>query len=89
MYVKATIVGIEKGIHARPSAKIVEYAITKPDTDIWIEYPEEGSRASAKSVMDLLMLGVPKNKEVIVKSTGKEEKEVTLHITHIIETFKL
>jgi len=88
MYIKAQEVRIEKGIHARPSAKITEYALSKPNTHIWIEYPKEGTFASAGSVVDILTLCVPFGSTVIIKSEGEEEKEAALHIARIIEDFK-
>jgi len=89
MYVIATIVGIGGGIHARPSAKIVEYVLSLPETHAWIEFPEENSHANADSVLELLMLGVQHGKTVVVKTEGKDEKEVALNIVDILENFQI
>jgi len=89
MYVKATKVLIEKGIHARPSAKIVEYVLSKKETHVWIEYPQKNRQGNADSVLELLMLEVTSGDTVVIKAEGKDEKEVATYISHILETFKV
>jgi len=89
MYVIATSVGIEKGIHARPSARVVEYVLGQEDIRAWIEYPEGNTTARADSVVELLMLGAPYGKTVVVKAEGKHEKEVALYIADILKNFHI
>jgi phosphotransferase system HPr (HPr) family protein len=89
MYVISTTVGIEKGLHARPSAKIVEYVLQKEGTHAWVEFPEERSSASARSIMELLMLGVQHGKTVLVKADGLEEEETALYIVELLKNFKI
>lgn len=59
----------ERGLHARPAAKIVKLADTfTAETTI----SHDGERVSARSIMGLLMLGAGPGVEVEVAATGPD-----------------
>jgi phosphotransferase system HPr (HPr) family protein len=89
MYVASTKVGIQKGLHARPSAKIVELVLSKPNTYAWLEYPDGSAKAEASSMMELLMFQAYNGYDVVVKAKGEEEKDVVLSIIEILQNFKI
>jgi len=60
------------GLHARPAAKVVEEA-SKYRSRIVIEY---GSmRVDAKSILQVLSLGVGENEEIVIRIEGEDEQK--------------
>jgi len=61
----------ETGLHARPAAKFVQKA-SSYDADIRIEI--KGQRGNAKSIMQVMSLGIGKGDEIFIEAEGKDEK---------------
>jgi phosphocarrier protein len=61
------------GIHARPAGMIVD--ITGPaKSDVYIVF--EGTKANAKSILNVMMLAIPLGSEVRFEVDGEDEQEV-------------
>ena len=72
----------EKGIHARPSSEIAKEAL-KYKSEITILY--DGKTASAKDVLQLIMLELFEGTEVEIVAEGEDEKEAVEAIKNLIE----
>jgi phosphocarrier protein HPr len=72
MVTKEIVVINYLGIHARPASMIVKTA-TKFHSDIHIE--KGGTKASAKSIMSVMMLAAAHNTKVIITASGEDEEE--------------
>ncbi|MBR5692742.1 MAG: HPr family phosphocarrier protein [Fibrobacter sp.] len=73
MIAKTLTVTNKLGIHARPAGMIVD--ITGPaKSDVSIVF--EGSKANAKSILNVMMLAIPLGSEVKFEVDGEDEEEV-------------
>lgn len=62
-----------KGLHARATAEFVKTA-DKFKSDISVQN-KDGLTVSGKSIMGILMLGVPLGDEILIKAVGEDAKE--------------
>ena len=60
------------GLHARPAAVLVQQASKHP-CRVSIEYA--GKRADAKSILQVLALGVKDEEELVIRAEGEGEAE--------------
>ena len=73
MIVKTLKVTNKLGVHARPAGVIVD--ITGPaKSDVSIIF--EGSKANAKSILNVMMLAIPLGSEVKFEVDGEDEELV-------------
>ena len=73
MIAKTLTVTNKLGIHARPAGMIVD--ITGPaKSDVSIVF--EGSKANAKSILNVMMLAIPAGSEVKFEIDGEDEEQV-------------
>lgn len=73
MIVKTLTVTNKLGVHARPAGMIVD--ITGPaKSEVSIIF--EGSKANAKSILNVMMLAIPMGSEVRFEANGEDEEEV-------------
>lgn len=63
----------ETGLHARTASLLVN-AVSKFKSIVTVE--KEGQEANLKSLLGLLSLGVLQNDEIVIRASGKDEKEV-------------
>ena len=70
------------GLHARPSAKLVQTSM-KFQSEIYIE--KDGRRVNAKSIMDLLTLAAGTGSLLTLILDGKDENEALNAIVELIE----
>ena len=70
---KKLLVENKNGVHARPSASIVEIT-NKFSSEVTIK--TENGEADAKSIMAILMLRILSGTEVLVVANGPDETEV-------------
>lgn len=73
------------GIHARPSALIVNLC-KKYNSNIEIYYDNEV--ANGKDILDVMSLGVVKNSEILVQIDGNDESELFSELKKLIEIDK-
>jgi phosphotransferase system HPr (HPr) family protein len=82
MLEKTMCVMNETGIHARPAAVLVKVAM-QFDSDIYIY--RGGNEYDAKSIMNVMSMGVRKGQEIHLKVSGPDEREAFQAITTLIE----
>lgn len=78
--IKMTVTS-ENGLHARPASQIVA-ACNNFESEIYIEHGD--NKANAKSIMNLLGLGVKSDDEIIIVADGHDAKEAEQAIADII-----
>ncbi len=71
------------GIHARPAAMIVR-AMQKYDAHIYLIYT--GNRRNAKSVLQILSLGAPKDAEIIAIADGEDAQSALQELEEIFDS---
>lgn len=73
MIEKALVVTNKLGIHARPAGMIVDIT-GRAKSDVSIVF--EGSKANAKSILNVMMLAIPAGSEVKFEIDGEDEDQV-------------
>ena len=73
MIEKTLVVTNKLGIHARPAGMIVDIT-GQAKSDISIEF--DGSKANAKSILNVMMLAIPAGSEVKFEIDGEDEEMV-------------
>jgi len=69
------------GLHARPSAKVVQTA-TKFKSEITLE--KEGLEVNSKSIMGVMMLAAEMGAEITITATGEDEEEAVKAMCEIV-----
>lgn len=69
----------ETGLHARPAAALVQFVKNIPGD---VELIKDGKVANAKSIFNVMSLGISKGMEIAVRVTGEDEEA---HVDKIIE----
>ncbi len=72
IYKKECVVRLPKGIHARPSAKIMD--TVEENNNIFIKRQDNGQIADANGILPILALGIQCNDEIIIY-TDKDSDE--------------
>lgn len=70
------IITNETGIHARPASQIVGFLSKYTNTEI--NFIKDNKKANAKSLLNILTLGLEKDSEITVTVNGENE-EATLN----------
>lgn len=73
-----------QGIHARPSALIVQTA-NKFSSEIRIDNPAAGTSANAKSMMDVMMLVAPFGTDLTIHAEGADAELAVQALVRTIE----
>lgn len=73
------------GLHARPSALMVEIA-SKYDSEITLT--TEGQEVNVKSIMGLMLLAAEKGRKILLKADGEDEEEAIKALQKLIEVDK-
>jgi len=87
MIAKEVVVRSKHGLHARPSAKISEYANRVYPTKVRIVDPKSSTEADARSILTMLTLGLVSGTEARVEAEGPMEREAAEEVARIIEEF--
>lgn len=69
------------GLHARPSAMVVERA-TSFESEIWLE--KQGLKVNAKSIMGIMMLAAEQGSELIITTEGPDEEQALAGMAEIL-----
>ena len=77
MITKIFTVSNKLGIHARPAGMIVDIT-GQAKSDVSIIF--DGSKANAKSILNVMMLAIPVGSEVRFEVDGEDEQEVVLKL---------
>lgn len=72
MVERTVIVNNETGLHARPAAALVQF-VKNFDGDV--ELIKDGKTANAKSIFNVMALGISKGTEITVRINGDNEEE--------------
>ncbi|MCI6157374.1 MAG: HPr family phosphocarrier protein [Peptoniphilaceae bacterium] len=67
------------GLHARPAAALVQFVKNIPGD---VEIIKDGKVANAKSIFNVMSLGISKGTEITVRVTGENAEE---HVNQIVE----
>lgn len=68
------------GVHARPAGLIVDIT-GRAKSDVFIEY--DGTRANAKSILNIMMLAVTPDSKVTFEISGEDEAEVMQQLVQL------
>jgi phosphocarrier protein HPr len=72
----------EEGMHARPAGAFVKVANEFKSA---VEVKANGMTKNGKSIMGLMSLGLSKDSEITVKTTGEDESEALKKLGFLIE----
>lgn len=61
----------QRGLHARASAKFVNFVAALPDT-VKVEVEKDGNRVNGLSIMGLMMLGAARGDSVTIHAAGDD-----------------
>lgn len=73
----------EHGIHARPASQIVNYAQGSPCEIFFIK---DDSRYNAKSIMNIMGMGLKKGDEIFLEVIGENQTLVEEELLKLIES---
>ena len=79
---KDTLIKNRKGLHARASAKVVKLAEAFK-ANLYICH--QGTRVSATSIMDLLMLGASQGTPITIEGMGTDADEAVSALIALID----
>ena len=82
MVEKTLVVKNETGLHARPAASLVQFVKNFEGT---VELIKDGNTANAKSIFNVMALGVSKCSEITVRVSGENEQENLDKLVEFIE----
>ena len=72
-----------KGLHARPSAKLVK-AANKFDADIYVIKGDQV--VDGKSIMSIMQLAAAKGEEITIKAVGPDAEEAVKSISYLVKS---
>ena len=82
MLAKVFLIKNKFGLHARPSASLVQTA-SRFRSDIKVE--KDGQVADGKSILDLMMLAAAQGTSITVKANGEDAQEALRAIGDLID----
>lgn len=82
MVEQTVVVKNETGLHARPAASLVQFVKNFPGD---VELVKDGKVANAKSIFNVMSLGISKDTEIIVRVNGENEEENLQKLVEFIE----
>lgn len=82
MVEQTVVVRNETGLHARPAASLVQFVKNFPGE---VELVKDGKVANAKSIFNVMSLGIAKDTEIIVRVNGENEEENLQKLVKFIE----
>lgn len=82
MIEKAVTVINETGLHARPAAALVQFVKNIPGD---VEIVKDGKVANAKSIFNVMSLGISKDTEIVVRVSGEDEEENVEKVVEFIQ----
>jgi len=77
------IVNFKEGLHARPATKFVQIA---KDFEANIKVITNDKSADAKSILEILTLGVMQGMEIIIQAEGADEVTAVKQLSDFIQT---
>lgn len=83
MVERNVLVTNETGLHARPAAALVQFVKTIPGE---VELVKDGKVANAKSIFNVMSLGISKGTEITVRINDDNEEEYLDKVIEFIES---
>ncbi len=83
MVEETVIVTNETGLHARPAASVVQFV---KNFDGSVELIKDGKVANAKSIFNVMALGISKDSEITVRVDGENEEENLKKLVEFIKS---
>lgn len=82
MVEKTVVVKNETGLHARPAASLVQFV---KNFDGTVELIKDGKTANAKSIFNVMALGISKGTQITIRIDGENEQENLDKLVEFIE----
>lgn len=82
MLEKTLLISNETGIHARPAAVLVKHAM-RFESDIYIY--RDGNQYDAKSIMNVMSMGVRQGEEIHLVIKGPDEAQAFQELEQLIK----
>lgn len=79
------VVSNEMGLHARPAAAFVKLVKNFPGK---VEIIKDGKVANAKSIFNVMSLGVASGTEITIRVTGEDEEENLKKVVDFIKNLE-
>lgn len=83
MYSKEVTITNKTGLHARPASEFVKQA-SKFKSNITLEC--KGKKVNAKSIINVLSVGIAAGSQILINAEGEDEKEAVEALTVLIES---
>ena len=74
----------QRGLHARASAKFVNFVAALPDT-VKVEVEKDGNKVNGLSIMGLMMLGAAKGDSITVHTSGEGADTALLKLVGLVK----
>lgn len=79
---RSVVVAHEAGLHARPAAELVKLAKT---FQCQVELVAGGQVVNARSILDVLRLGVRQGEELVLRADGEDAEAALQSLARMIE----
>ena len=79
---RKVVVANETGLHARPAASLVQFVKNYPGE---VKIIKEGKEANAKSIFNVMSLGIAKGTEITLIAEGEDEEKFVDELVDFIE----
>ena len=79
---RKVVVSNETGLHARPAASLVQFVKNYPGE---VKIIKDGKEANAKSIFNVMSLGIAKGTEITIIAEGEDEEKFVDELVDFIE----
>lgn len=79
---RKVVVSNETGLHARPAASLVQFVKNYPGE---VKIIKDGKEANAKSILNVMSLGIAKGTEITLIAEGEDEGKFVDELVDFIE----
>jgi phosphocarrier protein HPr len=81
---EAVTITNQRGLHARASAKFVNFVAALPTT-VAVEVEKDGSRVNGTSIMGLMMLGAARGDTITIHTSGEGAEPALLKLVGLVK----
>ena len=79
---RKVVVSNETGLHARPAASLIQFVKNYPGE---VKIIKDGKEANAKSIFNVMSLGIAKGTEITLIAEGEDEEKFVDELVDFIE----
>ena len=79
---RKVVVSNETGLHARPAASLVQFVKNYPGE---VKIIKDGKEANAKSIFNVMSLGIAKGTEITLIAEGEDEDKFVDELVEFVE----